>query len=254
MSRTNKKNWRVYIAGYNMSGYTHNIGPLSCVHDEEGVTAFTDGVHGILNGRPTIGLGTLNTIFDNTASTGSHTVLSSPAKRIVTVAIGDINAPAAGDPTFNGEFEQTGYQANGEGMITATIPFGYSAGATTLLYPRPWGVLVHASGAETAANSGTSDHDHEAQTTYGGYGIFHMISSDGTATLSIQDASTDNDGSYSALLTATEADASSSPQSEIKALATNATVERYIRWQLSLNTATTVTFVISFVRIVKEIY
>lgn len=254
MARTHKKNWRVYISGYDMSGYGFNIGPLSSVYEEVGETAFTDGVHGKLNGVCTNSIGTLNTVFDNTASVGPHVVLSSVGNRIVTVAIGDVNAPAAGDPTFNGEFEQTGYLANGEGMVTATIPFAPSARATSLLYDRPWGVLIHPSGAETGANTDTSDHDFGAQTTYGGYGVFHMISSNGTATLSIQDADTDENGSYSELIAADEADASSSPQSQIVALATNATVERYIRWQLALNSATTVTFVISFIRIIKEYY
>jgi len=254
MARTHKKNWRVYIAGYDMSGYGFNFGPLSCVFDEVGETAFSDGVHGKLCGHATISVGTFNGILDNTASTGLHTALSTQAKRIVTVAIGDVNAPAAGDPTFNGEFEQIGYQAEGDGMVTVTLPFNFSVGATSLLYPNPWGNLIHASGAETAVNTDTSDHDYGAQTTYGGYGIFHMISSNGTATLSIQDADTDVDGSYSALITADEADASSTPVSQIVALATNATVERYIRWQLALNSATTVTFVTSFVRMIKEYY
>ena len=254
MARTHKKNWRVYVSGYDMSGYSFGIGPLSNEYEEVGETAFSDGVHGKYCGQATNSIGTLNTVFDNTASIGSHTVLSSVAKRIVTVAIGDTNAPAAGDPTFNGEFEQTGYLGTGEGMITATVPFAPSSEATTLLYPRAFGVLLHASGAETGANTGTSDHDHGAQTTYGGYGVFHLISSDGTCTLSIDDASTDTNPSFSSLLSAAEMDASSAPKYEIEALATNATVERYLRWQIALNTATTATFVISFVRSIRENY
>lgn len=203
---------------------------------------------GILNGRAQIGIGPINTIFDNTASTGPQVVFATPSRRVITVACGTTVAPAAGDPTFNGEFEQNGYNATGDGMVTATLPFAFSAGATSLAYREAWGRLIHPSGAETGANTGTSDYDYGAQTTLGGYGVFHLISSDGTCTLSLDDASTDTNPSFSSLLSAAEMDASSAPKNEIVPLATTATVERYLRWQIALNTATTATFVTSFVR------
>jgi len=248
MARTHKKNWRVYVDGYDMSGYGFDIGPLVEGSEPNGNTAFSDAIHGFYPGQTMLSVGTLNTNLDNTASTGSHTALNDNALRVVTVAIGDVDAPAAGDPIFTGEFEQKDYLATGEGMVTATIGFEPSISASALLYNRAWGRLLHPLGAETAVNSSTSDYDYGAQTTLGGYMVYHCTTSNGTVALKVQDADTDADGNYSDLVSSGDIDASATPQSGIVALSTSATVERYVRWQLTFNTATTATFVIGFVR------
>jgi len=248
MARTHKKNWRVYVDAYDMSGYGFDIGPLVEGSEPVGNTAFTDGIIGFLPGQSIHSIGTLNVNLDNTATSGAHTVLSTRDERVVTIAIGDVDAPAAGDPTFNGEFWQKDYISSGEGMVSATIPFEPSASATNLRFNKAWGRLLHPLGTETAVNTDTSDYDHGAQTTYGGFMVYHLTASNGTVALKVQDASTDSDVSYSDLVSSGDIDASVAPVSGIVVLGLDATVERYLRWQMTLNTATTATFVISFVR------
>ena len=95
--RTLKKYTRVYVDGYDMSGYSRMIGPLQWEFEEVDLTApMGDSVKGYLPGHPTISPGTLNVVFDNTATSGAHAVLSSQNDdRVVLVAIGDRVSPPA---------------------------------------------------------------------------------------------------------------------------------------------------------------
>jgi len=253
--RTLNKWRRVYIDGYDMSGSARSIDPLEITYDEADLTApMSDTVKGYLRNHAHVNCGTLNSVFDNTATTGIHTVMITPASRIVLVAQGIRAAPAAGDPAFGGDFEQVGYTVeNDGGAVTVSVPFsGWAVDAATLAYASPWGTLLHASGAETGANSANSsiDNPEEGATTKGGFFIYHVLAGaggDGTATLSVDD-SADN-SSWLALSGATSGEiVCTSVQSGIVALANTATVRRYLRWQLSLNGATSVTFVCAFMR------
>ena len=111
--------------------------------------------------------------------------------------------------------------------------------------------LLHASAAETAANGGTASHDHGAATTNGGVGFLHVLAGNGTATFSIEHSATNTDGAFDstgAVVTFATTNASS-PFAEIKATATaTTTIQRYTRWQVTLGTATTVTFVMGMLR------
>jgi hypothetical protein len=79
---------------------------------------------------------------------------------------------------------------------------------------------------------------------------YHIFSSDGTVTVKCQHASANNDGSFADLTGATSGsvDATSTPQHGLAALSTSLTVNRYLRWQISLGTATTVTFAAALIR------
>jgi hypothetical protein len=248
--RTILKHARAYIDGYDLSGYTRSYGPLEVVFDEHEGTTLTDGVKNILPGHARLSMGTLNGVFDNTATSGIHTVLSAATgKRTVMLPIGMRGAPAAGDPVFCGEFEQLGYLEEGEGMLTVSAAMGmWSARATSLLYDKAWGLLLHAKAAATAANSTTgAGIDNGAASASGGYFAYMVFSGDGTATLSVDDSA--DDSSYSALSGATSGSIDcSSVQYGIVALGTTATVRQYLRWQIALGTATTVTFASAFVR------
>lgn len=249
MSNRFVKKWtRVYMDGYDVSGYTRNWGSAGCAFAEIGEPNLDEDVGGILPGQATISFGPLSAILNN-VSDGLHDKLSGQATRTVTMAIGFDGAPAEGDPVFAGEFEQLSYKGDIGEDVPISIDFAQSVEGTTLRYAKPFGYLIHANGAETGANSAdASDHDHGAQTTAGGFMVYHLLSSNGTCTLKVQDADTEANGSYSDLLSSGEIDASSAPQHGLVALAEDATVERYTRWQLSLNSATTATFVISFHR------
>ena len=76
--------------------------------------------------------------------------------------------------------------------------------------------------------------------------MYQMFSSDGTAAIKIQDSP--DDSAWTDLVTSGDKDASSTPKSGIVATATDETIDRYLRWQLALNTATTATFAVAFIR------
>ena len=249
--RTVLKHTRFYADGYDLSGYTRQIGPLETTFDEHVDAALNDEIKNALPGHAMLNVGTLNGFMDNTATSGLHVVASGAgAIRVVMCPIGIKAAPAAGDPVFCGQFEQQGYQQEGDSYVYVTIPFsGWSGRGSTLLYHKAWGTLLHAKGAETAANTGTGidDDPRQAETTAGGYLVYQVFSGDGTATISIDD-SADN-ASFAALSGATTGSIDcSSPTAGLVALGTTTTVRRYLRWQLALGTATTVTFALAFVR------
>jgi len=249
--RTVDKWTRVYINGYDVSGYSRNIGPLTLEHEEADLTAMADAVRGFLANHSTVNVGTLNANFDNTATVGVHTVLNNAGGDFnVLVAKGIQAAPAAGDPAFGGVFKMGQYGVvEDAGAMTVTMPFmGWSDTASTLLYASPWGQILHANSAATAANSSTGiDNYTGGATTKGGLFIYHVTAGNGTATLSVDD-SADN-SSFSALSGATSGSIDcSSVQYGIVALGNSATVKQYLRWQIALGTATTVTFVSAFCR------
>jgi len=250
--RTGLNRWRVYVDGYDMSGHSRSFGPLACTFDEGVDDAISLSVKARMTASAMVSFGNLNGIFDNTATSGIHTVMasSSAVTRDVLAACGfaSATAPANNDPCFAGQFDQLGYYGNpADNPVTATIPFANTSGlADNLAYAKPWGVLLHANAAATAANSATGL-DQTAQTTKGGWMMYHVLAGDGTAAIKVQDASTNSDGSFGDLLSSGTIDCSS-PTSGVVALAKTATVDRYVRWQVALGTATTVTFVLGFFR------
>jgi len=119
----------------------------------------------------------------------------------------------------------------------------------TLGYDKPFGVLLHEKSEETAVNavdSGLSS-DKEIASERGGFLVYQIFSGDGTATISVEDSA--DDSSWAALSGATSGELDcSSVQHGLVPLGTTATVRRYLRWQISLNTATSVTFALAFIR------
>jgi hypothetical protein len=75
--RTVFKHSRVYIDGYDLSGYSRSFGPLGVSYAAEMIAALTDGVKNTLPNHATISPGVINGIFDNTATSGLHDVLGS---------------------------------------------------------------------------------------------------------------------------------------------------------------------------------
>ncbi len=251
--RTLDKHSRVYVGGFDLSGYSRAIGPLEITHDEADMTVhMADTVKGYMRNRTQVNLGILNALLDNTATVGIHAVLGAAGvSRTVLVAKGIRTAPAAGDPAFGGTFIQGAYQVETPGgAVVLTVPWtGWAADAASLDYAHPWGVLLHASGAETGANGANSsiDNPEAGATALGGYFVYQVLAGDGTATLSVDD-SADN-AAWSALSGATSGVVDCSNRlAAIVPIGTGATVRRYLRWQLALGTATTVTFVSAFMR------
>jgi len=254
--RTKPRWTRVYINGYNMSGYTRSIGPLDWACDEVEMTCLADTVKCYLGAHVQVNVGTLNAVFDNTATTGVHTVLqSSGIIRTVLVAQGIRAEPAEGDPCFGGQFTQGAYQTEQSGGVYVNIPFMGTAGdATSRLYGNPWGTLLHANTAETAVNAdvGFDNYLSEVSTTKGGFFLYQILSSNaaGTVTLSVQDAAVNNDGGFVLLAGATTGAIgfASIPTAGV-VIPTTQTVRQYLRWQLAFaGGMTTCTFLTAFMR------
>ncbi len=256
--RTLNRYSRVYVGGYDLSGHARSIGPLGCVFAEGIDDPLNANIVGTWPGQATISPGTLNAIFDNTAITGIHALLGAPSgQRNLLVAQGIQAVPAIGDPTFCGQFRQDDYVTGpSETPSIVTVKFSpSSAAAASLNYAQPWGVLLHTNVAATAAYTGTGinngDDSHK-----GGFMMYQVTTAVGagdmTATIKMQDSTEEVNGSYGDLLSSGVINCGSGgvavPISGVVALATTATVKQFVRWQILLGTATSVTFLLAFVR------
>ncbi len=112
-----------------------SIGGISLVYDEGEVGGYSqDKFYLALRADAPL---TIEGLFNPTASTGSHTVLSgivgknvSPASVTVTIAIGANAAPTNGDPEWEGEYRCTEYtptfDLNGPATFSAKLVPGTS--------------------------------------------------------------------------------------------------------------------------------
>jgi hypothetical protein len=252
MSRTNKKYIRVYINGYDVSCQAMNIGTVGFSQDAPMVAAYCDEVLNTVPGDSTIQCGPLNAFLSPSDTTGLHELLKSGNEIAnIMVTFGTMAIPAVGDPVFAWTMQMDEYTAQGDGVVGVNIGFPNPAYSTVKKYTSPFGLLVHANGAETAANTAVATIDNGEATTKGGIFAWQLFSSDGTVTLSIDDAAANTgNGDFSALSGATSGsiDASAAPKSGMVALGTTATIRRYIRWQAVFGTATTATFATAFIR------
>ena len=249
-----QKYTRVYVSGYDLSGYARDIGPLTIDFDMETAAAMSDSIKGGLPGHANVNVGTLNGFLDTTATSGLHALANSgTGLKNVMVPIGIRAAPAAGDPCFVAQVEQKNYLVPLDlsgAMVNATVEYaGTTAAATTRLYNKAWGLFLHTNIAATAANTGTGvDYPGGVQTTAGGYLMYQVLAGDGgTCTISIDDSA--NNADFLALSGATSGEITATAgTSAIVALGTGATVRQYLRWQFAKNSALTCTFVLAFVR------
>lgn len=130
--KTNARYIRVFVdntsgAAQDLSASVASVNGVGLQNDTTDVTAYSDGVHNFTLGHPSADI-EMSGPFNNTASTGSHTVLAAIAAApytqdsyTVTVEFGIRAAPAAGDPTFEGEYQLVSYVVAGDGTWTATF-------------------------------------------------------------------------------------------------------------------------------------
>jgi len=253
MTRTHQKYVRAYINGYDVSGQARQVGTCGAEFDAPMDAALSDEAMNTLLGRASIMCGPINSFLAPSAATGVWELLNpGTGTRNVMIPIGTLAEPAIGDNVFAWTFEQSSVQMeDNDGFVpfNATLPATSYAGS--LNYSKPWGLLVHAKTARTAANTAVGTIDNAASSALGGIFVYQLFSSDGTVTLSIDDSATNaNNAAFSALSGATSGsiDASVTPKSGFVQLSTTATVRRYLRWQIALGTATTCTFAIAFIR------
>lgn len=253
MTRTHSKWVRPYIDGYSWCGQTKSVGVLGTNYDAPNDSALCDNIKNIVLGQGTITVGAINAFFAPTGtSSGFHDYFNggNSYSRNLLVGVGVNAEPTAGNPMFAWTLAQKNYQMNADGFVMASMEFDPSATGVVTYYSNGWGILLHGESAETAVNTATGVDDFGSATTKGGMFAYQILSSDGTVTVKAQDAATNSNGSFSDLSGATSGvvDATTTPVSGQIALSTTATVRRYLRWQIVLGTATTVTFVCGVVR------
>ena len=250
MARTNIKHARIYVNGYDLSGYVRDAGTLSWLYDAVPDACITDEVKNVLLGQPSISLGPLNAVLDGDAA-GLFTAFKDPGVfRYATVALGQLAAPVAGDPFFSWYLAQKDFShVEGGGFVSVNLTFD-AGGAGFSTYGKPWGLNIHPKGAETAVNTAIGIDSGIVSSALGGIFVYHLFSSNGTITLKAQDAATNSDASFADITGATSGiiDASTTPKGAMVALGVTQTIRRYLRWNLTLGTATTATFWLGLIR------
>jgi hypothetical protein len=257
MSRSVLKNSRIFVDGYDMSGYSRSFGPLTWSFEQTDLSCLQDTLRdSSWMGQATISPGTLNALFDNTALAGTLARLSAPAaSRTVLIAMGMEAAPADNGLAWGGQFQQTSFQSADD--MTVSIGLGQAVDADNLLYSSPWGVLLHANAIASAVNASDTGHDHGAETTKGGFMVWQATTAVGTGNIEgaikIQDSTSESSAAYADLLSTGTLNFGSSgvavPQAGIVALGTGAHAQRYTRWQIVKGTGmTSLTFAAAFFR------
>jgi hypothetical protein len=257
--RIRLKDYRCYVDGYDLSGYSRTIGPLEITYDEADLTAYMgDTVKGYLPNMAHANVGTLNAVFDNTATVGLHALMATAGvERNVLVPIGMRAAPVDGDPCFGGQFKQSAYQVTEDGGgVTVTLPFaGWAADAATLGYSMCWGQLLHANAARTnvsGVNAGDGfDNPTGGATLKGGFFLYQVLASNAagvTATLSVDDGTSAADADMDPLAGATTGAIVCVAGVHGIVVPTTLTIRQYLRWQIAFGTATSVTWVAAFFR------
>jgi hypothetical protein len=252
MTRLNPKYTRVYANGYDISGTARNYGTVGTKIKLPTGAAYSDAIENTIPGGANIVCGPINAFLSPSEDIGLHELLK--AGNIVTdimVAEASITEPAVGAPVFVWTMQEAEYTANDDEIVGVNVVFPDASYTTVKGYDNPFGLLVHAKGAETGANEAIGTIDNTAPSALGGIFAWQVFSSNGTCTVSIDDSATNlNNAAFAALSGATsgEVDATTTPASGMVALSKTATVRRYLRWQLALNSATTVTFALAFIR------
>ena len=249
--RTLSRFMRVYGGGYDLSGDVRTIGALPWSYDAPDITTITDGSKNHLLGMPTIGGFGFVGIMNSTATTGLHTLTSAGTTNWdIMVPVGIRAAPAQGDPVWMGKFPQKSYKPSDDtGAVIAALEFGTWDGGDLAAYNNPWGTLLHANSAVTAVNSAVGV-DGGAASALGGYMMVQVFAGNGTATIKVQHASTNADGSFGDLGGCTTGVVSmETPFAGIyNTTALTTSVSQYTRWQIVLGTASSVTFALAFAR------
>jgi hypothetical protein len=253
MGRTITDFERVYINGYPLSAYFSSTGERGVSFElHKGQPCLLDAIAGAILGKPSVTLGPFVGVFDNTASLGSHAVLSGATgtRKNVTVEIGDQAAPVMGCDTFNLQAVQEFYNVTTGGeLVGVNVGFFGPDFTASLNYSKFWGKLLHPYGAETAANTANTNVDNNAATTAGGYMMYHVYPATlggGSIDISVDDSA---NGTTWAALSGATISIGGTPTSGVIQLATTATVRRYLRWQATFNGgASSATFLLSFVR------
>jgi hypothetical protein len=265
MTRTNKKWMRVYIDGYDMSGYTRDAGTLSETTDAVPDACLTDAVKNAINGQTTIQAGPINAVLDNDGTTYPAGMFATfgqaGTNHNLAVAIGTLANPAIGDPMFAAPLAETSFQASeGNGFMSVSLALDKYIPGTYTLFDDSFGYVLHPKGAETAVNSANTPsccNWPQGASALGGIFVYHLFAASGggagTVVLKMQD-SADGSTSWADVTGATSAAlvtaaVTTTPQSGMICTTLTQAVKQYTRWQLVFGgSCTSATFFAGFIR------
>jgi hypothetical protein len=252
MGRTNSRFIRTYLDGYDLSGYSRSIGTVGYAFDNSPDAAYSDNVKNIVNGQAAVQVDPLNAFLAPSATVGFHELMAAGSGlHTYTIAYGIRAEPTQGDIIFSMPMEQASYQAEDTAV---NVSWGGPTSTNTMIslgYASPFGYLLHGNVAATGANTAVGIDDYGATPPeLGGYFSYHLLSSNGTVTLTAQEADTNSNGSFGPITGATSGSitAAVAPKHGMVAIAKTYAVKRYLRWQLAFGDATTATFVMGFHR------
>jgi len=238
---------RLYVGGFDLSGDLRDFGTIENSYESAsmlGVSETTDNF--LAAGSLMTAINGLQVLMNDTATSGSHTLLSSaPNQSQVSIHFGGGGAPAVGDPGYLLPTEQLGDAISidaASAVMAANFAFDqrqYSGNITKV-----FGIVMrgNTSLSATLTASSTNSVDQGAQSTAGWAAHIHILStSSGNFALSIEDSA--DDSAFGTLGTFTTT--GGSVGSEL--LTGSGTVERYVAFDAQ-RTAGTITAIVTFTR------
>ena len=252
--RTVSKYNRLYLGngttGLDLSCNTMSVGKAGIDFDVDEQAAYCWEVKGGLPDWGNLTLGPVNMSLNaGTAELHDAMVALEGSQVSACLAIGIREAPTYGSPAFLFQGNLKSYQsAPAGGMVMATATLSGDYAASPLQYSKPWGVVVHPLGTETAGNTATAGTiiDNGAPSTNGGYLFYDYTAIDGL--LDSAEAILEESADAATWSTLILQPALSAPAAGIIQLAPGSTVKQYLRWQLGFDAGTTATFFLAFVR------
>jgi hypothetical protein len=245
---------RLYMDGYDLGAYVMDCGERGIEYTPAESLCQADIGKGVSVGRIMPSFGPVNGVFDNTASSGLHalSIAGQAARHYLIHARGVQAAPTIGDDVFAMIARLISYKSAGaeNAVSTAKLVFANNA-PDTIAYTQRFGVLLHAMGSETAANTSNTNHNNGASTSSGGWLMYMIRSITGTGTVTISVDDSANASTWAALSGATSGAIATAiaPTAGVIQLGTTATVRQYLRPQIAFGgSATACVYALAFIR------
>ena len=256
--RTVSKYTRVYAGdtthGVGLCADVSSIPSLGTEFDYNPIAAYCWGVNGGMLDQGAHPFGPVNGVFSSDTTVGSEDIHEQLKAMVggnvaVAVALGIREEATCGSPCYVWQGLLNRYEAVMDAGNMVTFTSTWAEGAQTRTnYGKAWGHVIHPLGAETAANTNTTNViDNGVASAAGGYLYYCLTAIDaGTVTISVDDSA---DGSTYGALSGATSGALSAIGAGVVQLGTTAAVKRYIRFQVALaGGASTATFFAAFVR------
>jgi hypothetical protein len=238
-----QRHMRLYVGGIDLSGDSRTFGTADNTFEFVDLTGWDQTVrNGLADGMPQVGLRGYVAHLNDTATTGSHTVLSDSdnADRL-SLLFGGGGAPAIGDPAYllpSVQISDTASIDSGASILTADFLVD---SRQYIAASRPWGVTLHPDTSLSSTTSASSV-DNEGSSSAGARANLHVtVSSGGTWAFTIEHST--DDSAWATLMTFT-ADGSAVTSEQ---QSSTGTVNQYLRL-LATRTSGSVTPIVTIAR------